>query len=108
MRKDFREDSKRLDCIYAQQEILENYMDLFRNLPPITRNIMGEVPDTYGLYCEEEITEDEITESKDKYISLLLSFIDFMWREMQTDYDNLEDKAYGLLISKNAEMVHNT
>ena len=98
MRKDFREDSKRLDCIYAQQEILENYMDLFKNLPHLTKNVMGEVPDIYGQYCEGEITEDELTNTQDKsnYIYLLLSFIDFMWREMQTDYDKLDDKADGL------------
>ena len=71
-------------------------MDLFKNLPHITKNVMGEVPDTYGRYCEEEITEDDLLEDKDKYINLLLSFIDFMWREMQTDYDKLDDKADGL------------
>lgn len=96
MRKDYREDSKRLDCIYAQQEILENYIGLFRNLPRVTRNIMGEVPDVYGLYCEDEITESELLDDKDKYINLLLSFMDYMWREMQTDYDTLELKEDGL------------
>ena len=96
MRRDYREDSKRLDCIYAQQEILENYMDYFKNLPMITRNIMGEVPDIYERYCEDEITEDELFDDKDKYTNLLLSFINFMWTEMQTDYDKFDDKADGL------------
>lgn len=96
---------KKLDCIYAQQEVLENYMDLFKNLPMFTRNIMGEVPDMYGLYCEEEITESEVLDDKDKYINLLLSFIDFMWREMQTDYDNLEDVAERLLDDEYLHMV---
>ena len=96
MRRDYREDSKRLDCIYAQQELLENYMSLFRNLPNVTKNVMGEVPDIYELYCEERITESELLNDKDKYISLLLSFIDFMWTEMQTDYDSFDNKADGL------------
>lgn len=96
MRRDYREDSKRLDCIFAQQEILENYRDLFRNLPHVTKNVIGEVPDIYGLYCEGEITESELLDNKDKYINFLLSFIDFMWNEMSRDYDNLDYKADGL------------
>lgn len=96
MRKDFREDSKRLSQILAQQEVLENYMDLFRNLPHITKNVIGEVPDIYGQFCEEEITEEELLKDKDKYIALLLSFINFMWTEMQTDYDKFEEKVDGL------------
>ena len=96
MRRDYREDSKQLDALFAQQEVLENYMDLFKNSPNITKNLMGDAPDIYGQYCEEEITEDELIEDKDKYINLLLSFIDFMQSEMQADYNAFDKKIDGL------------
>lgn len=87
----------KLDCIYSQLDVLDNYMDIFKNLPMLTRNIMGEAPDTYGLYCEGEITESDILKDKDKYITMLLSFMNFMWSEMQSDYDKLEDEAIQIL-----------
>jgi hypothetical protein len=96
MRRDYREDDKRLEALMSQQEVLDLYMSYFRNLPHITKNIIGEVPDIYGQYCEGEITEDEMLEDKDKYINMLLSFINFMWTEMQADYDSFEESIHGL------------
>lgn len=57
---------------------------------------MGDAPDVYEQYCEEEITEDELLEDKDKYINLRLSFINFILSELQTDYDSFDKKIDGL------------
>lgn len=90
MIRNYKEDNKKVDVIMSQQEVLEMYKSYFRNLPMITTNIMGEVEDVYGKFCEDYITEDELQKDKDKYIDFLLSFINFLYLELESDIANCD------------------
>lgn len=74
--------------------MLETLLSDFNNLPHFTKNIMPEVEDVYGKYCDDEITEEELFSDPNKYINFLLSYIEFIRLDMMGLYIDLEDDCH--------------
>lgn len=89
MKRDYKRDSKLVDQIMCQQEVMTLYLDLFRNLPHGLLDC--QVEDVYELYCEGEITEDDLKEPHN-LTKLLLSFLQYLRNELKADFEKCEEQ----------------
>ena len=85
--------TREIKALWSAMDELEDFISYFHNLPPQIKDILSEAPDVYGRWCEDEITFAEIDRNSNNMIALLMSFIDFMWSEMVSEYQRLENTA---------------
>jgi hypothetical protein len=82
-----------IKALWSVMDDLEEFLSYFKNLPIQIRQCAGEIEDVYEKWCEDEITYAEIESNPNKMSALLISFINFMWSEMETEYQRLEERA---------------